>query len=108
MNSLRGSDTDMDHDSELVDRTRRHFFKECAVGLGTVALGSLLNPARAAGVSTSLSADPLAPRPSHFRPRAKNVIYLFMAGGPSQLELFDYKPRLQAYTGKPIPESFVK
>ena len=51
--------------------------------------------------------NPMAPKPPHFAPRAKSVIYLFMAGGPSQLELFDYKPKLQELNGKPIPESYV-
>ena len=51
--------------------------------------------------------DPLAARPPHFAPRAKNVIFLFMAGGPSQLELFDRKPKLQELDGQVIPESFV-
>src|SRR5437660_8919625 len=50
----------------------------------------------------------MAPRPPHFKPRAKNVIYLFMAGGPSQLELFDYKPRLIELNGQPIPQSFIE
>ena len=54
------------------------------------------------------SANPLAARPGHFPARAKSVIYLFMAGGPSQLELFDYKPQLQKYSGQPIPDSFIK
>ena len=53
-------------------------------------------------------ANPLAPRPGHFPARAKSVIYLFMAGGPSQLELFDYKPQLQKYSGQPIPDSFIQ
>ena len=52
--------------------------------------------------------NPLAARPGHFPARAKSVIYLFMAGGPSQLELFDYKPRLQEYSGQPIPDSFIR
>ena len=52
--------------------------------------------------------NPLAPRPGHFPARAKSVIYLFMAGGPSQLELFDYKPELQKYSGQPIPDSFIQ
>ena len=51
--------------------------------------------------------DPLAARPPHFAPRAKSVIFLFMAGGPSQLELFDPKPKLQELDGQVIPESFV-
>ncbi len=53
-------------------------------------------------------ANPLAPRPGHFAPRIKNIIYLFMAGGPSQLELFDYKPKLQEFHNKPIPDSFIE
>ncbi len=83
---------------------RRHFLRQCRVGLGAMALGSLLNgePARAAG-----SIDPLAARLPHHAPRAKNVIFLFMAGGPSQLELFDPKPKLQELDGQVIPESFV-
>src|SRR6201984_1075124 len=92
----------------LLLQTRRHFFHDCAVGLGSLALGSLLayNQARSTLSSTLLS--PLAPRPTHFRARAKNIIYLFMAGGPSQLELFDYKPKLQELNGKPIPDSYLK
>src|SRR5687768_18526646 len=51
--------------------------------------------------------NPMAPRPGHHAAKAKNIIYLFMAGGPSQLELFDYKPRLVDLNGKPIPESMI-
>ena len=103
--------------------TRRHFFVDCGVGLGAAALGSLLagdrrvfatedSPSRGKSSSRGESAaarerDPLAPRPGHFPARAKSVIYLFMAGGPSQLELFDYKPHLQKFSGQPIPESFI-
>ena len=54
-----------------------------------------------------MAADPLAPRPPHFAAKAKSVIFLFMAGGPSQLELFDPKPKLQELDGQVIPESFV-
>ena len=50
----------------------------------------------------------MAPKQPHFTPRAKNIIYLFMAGGPSQLELWDYKPKLAAMNGKPIPDSFLE
>jgi hypothetical protein len=60
------------------------------------------------GTPGARSTNPLAVRPGHHSPRAKNVIYLFMAGGPSQLELFDYKPELQKYTDRPIPDSFIK
>ncbi|HXG47536.1 MAG TPA: DUF1501 domain-containing protein [Methylomirabilota bacterium] len=88
--------------------TRRHFFSRCALGLGSIALGSLLDRRPAMAQGTPSSAHPLAPRPSMFRPRAKNIIYLFMAGGPSQLELFDYKPKLIELNGQPIPKSFIE
>ena len=82
--------------------TRRWFLKECAVGLGTVALHALLQDR---AVAAPADADPLAPRQPHFPAKAKNVIYLFMAGGPSHLELFDNKPALARYDGKlPPPE----
>jgi uncharacterized protein (DUF1501 family) len=86
-------------------RTRRHFLSRCAVGLGGIALASMLNQARGAGAAP---AGPLAPKPTHFPARAKNIIYLFMAGGPSQLELFDYKPKLAELNGQPIPQSFIE
>lgn len=80
--------------------TRRHFFSRCTVGVGGIALASLLG-------DNSLAAAEAAKQP-HFPPRIKNVIYLFMAGGPSQLELFDYKPKLQQFDGKAAPESLLK
>ncbi|MDR3632494.1 MAG: DUF1501 domain-containing protein [Isosphaeraceae bacterium] len=92
---------------DLLRTTRRHFFGQCGVGLGTMALASLCNEDRAAA-KTPARPDPFGPRPGHVPARAKSVIYLFMAGGPSQLELFDYKPQLQQYSGKPIPDSFIK
>jgi hypothetical protein len=94
-------------DNPLLLHTRRHFFRECAVGLGTVALASLLNEGRAAEKEAEL-VNPLAPKKGHHRAKAKSVIYLFMAGGPSQLELFDHKPKLTELHGKPIPEEFIK
>jgi len=95
-------------DPTLAGLTRRHFFSRCGVGLGSIALASLIdrNAVRAEG-STGLT-QPLAPRATHFRPRAKKVIYLFMAGGPSQLELFDHKPRLNALNGQAIPDSYLQ
>ncbi|HEY2410781.1 MAG TPA: DUF1501 domain-containing protein [Pirellulaceae bacterium] len=83
---------------------RRHFFQQCRVGIGAMALGSLLNADRAHGEENK---NPLAARPPHYAPRTKNVIFLFMAGGPSQLELFEPKPKLQELDGQVIPESFV-
>jgi hypothetical protein len=88
----------------LLLRTRRHFFSECAVGIGSMALAGLWNEGRAADTP----ANPLAERKPHFKAKAKSVIFLFMAGGPSQLELFDYKPKLVELHGKPIPEDFIK
>jgi hypothetical protein len=84
-------------------QTRRHFFSRCALGLGSIALGALMREARGATL-----ANPMAPKRSHFAPRAKNIIYLFMAGGPSQLELFDYKPKLIDLNGQPIPDSYIE
>ncbi len=88
-------------------QTRRHFFQSCALGVGKMALGSLLAES-VLSANQPRNADPLAPRRPHHPARAKSVIYLFMAGGPSQLELFDYKPRLQALDGQPIPESYLR
>jgi hypothetical protein len=90
----------------LLLQTRRHFFRDCALGVGSMALASLLNDGRVVAAPTASS--PLAPRDPHFPARAKAVIYLFMAGGPSQLELFDYKPKLTAYDGKPMPDEFIR
>ena len=96
----------MDHLNPLLLQTRRHFFRDCAVGLGSIALSSLLGDR--GGAAPTPVVNPLAPRQPHYPARAKSVIYLFMAGGPSQLELFDHKPKLQELNGKPIPESFIK
>jgi hypothetical protein len=94
-------------DNPLLLRTRRHFFHDCAVGVGSIALATLLNEGRTTAQEPAL-VNPLAPKKGHFPARAKHVIYLFMAGGPSQLELFDYKPKLQELHGQPIPEEIIK
>lgn len=91
----------------LCQSTRRHFFSRCAMGLGGVALASMF------GRTTLFGADgePVSKgvlRSPHHAPKAKNVIFLFMAGGPSQLELFDYKPKLVELNNKPIPQSFIE
>ena len=88
--------------------TRRHFFGRCALGLGSIALGSLLNDRRAFAAEPTHLANPMAPKRPMFAPRAKNIIYLFMAGGPSQLDLFDYKPKLAELNGQPIPQSYIE
>ena len=87
------------HDPKLV--ARRWFLGQCGVGLGTMGLAHLLG--QDVGAATQPIADPLAPREPHFAPRAKNVIFLFMAGGPSHLELFDNKPGLAKWDGKLPP-----
>ena len=100
---------DSNPEAALAGLTRRHFFSRCGVGLGSIALASLLDRSVArAGTASASGAHPLAPKATHFRPRAKNVIYLFMAGGPSQLELFDHKPRLNALNGQAIPDSYLQ
>jgi hypothetical protein len=82
--------------------TRRWFLKDCAVGLGALALHTLAGECAAAAPATS---DPLSPRSPHFPARAKRVIYLFMAGAPSHLDSFDYKPQLAKFNGTlPPPE----
>lgn len=85
--------------------TRRHFFEECGIGVGKIALASLL---AASTAHASNTINPLAVRQPHFAPKAKRVIYLFMAGAPSQLDLFDHKPVLAKYDGVPVPESVLK
>lgn len=98
----------LDESSFLQQLTRRHFFGRCALGLGSVALASLMNGSSGRAATASHADNPMTPRQPMFAPRAKNIIYLFMAGGPSQLELFDYKPRLVELNGKPIPQSYIE
>ncbi|HBJ36646.1 MAG TPA: sulfatase [Planctomycetaceae bacterium] len=93
-------------DIALQESTRRHFFQNCGIGIGSLALSQLL----AAESSAALKIDPtapMAPRPGHFPGKAKNVIFLFMAGGPSQLDLFEDKPKLRELSGKTPPESLM-
>ncbi len=100
-------------DQLLLRTTRRHFFRDCGVGVGKIALASLLtesmrsNRAWADSAQSAIRSPQSAipPKPPHFAPRAKAVIHLFMAGAPSQLDLFDYKPELTKMEGKPLPPS---
>lgn len=91
--------------------TRRAFLQESGVGLGKIALASLLSGAydgsRSAQAAPVAATDVLAARPGHFAPRAKAVIHLFMTGAPSHLDLFDYKPKLAEFEGKPIPPEVI-
>lgn len=101
----------------LAQATRRYFLRQAGLSVGAMALASLLDgesagAAEAARAASDRSAarrtNPLAVQPTHHAPRATSVIHLFMAGGPSQLELFDPKPRLQQLDGQTVPDSFVE
>jgi len=84
--------------------SRRKMLQQSAVGFGYLALQAMLTEeAQAAGPSSARSGHPLAPQQPHFPARAKRVIFLFMKGGPSHVDTFDYKPRLQRDDGKPLP-----
>ena len=89
---------------DLLKLTRRHFLGRASCGIGSLALASLLNP-RAFGATAS-GPEPRWTgiiNPTHFVPRAKRVIHLFMSGGPSHLETFDNKPKLAELHGQPMP-----
>ena len=96
----------------LADQTRRSFLTSSASGVGAAALANLLSDegllAAADGTDRSGAADPLAPRPTHHDGPAKSCIFIFMAGAPSHLDLFDPKPKLNELHGKPLPESILK
>jgi hypothetical protein len=87
----------------LQDITRRKFFQRCGTGMGALALASLLNEK----LFAATAADPTKPG-LHFAPKAKNIIYLFQSGGPSHLDLFDYKPELIKRNGQKMPEEVLK
>lgn len=89
------------HDFQMI-QARREFLKSCTGGLGVMALADLLN-----GASAEPN-NPLAPKKPHFPAKAKSVIFMFMEGGPSQMDLFDPKPALQKWNGQSLPESMTK
>ncbi|MGI8992001.1 MAG: DUF1501 domain-containing protein, partial [Bryobacteraceae bacterium] len=97
------------HFEDLVTQfeTRRHFFSRCGVGLGKIALASLLADSNVFGAAGTPATNPMQAKPGNFPAKAKSVIYLFMAGGPSQLELYDYKPALQKLNNQPMPDSLL-
>src|SRR5919198_1468177 len=82
--------------------TRRYFFSKASAGLGIAALSSLLHAERGAGLPGAVPGLP------HFPPTARRVIYLFQSGGPSQMDLFDYKPRLRELSSTELPDSVRK
>ena len=89
-------------------KSRRDFLLRSGGGLGTIALASILKDNQLLGSAKPSQSDgsPLDPRQTHFAPRAKRVIYLFMHGGPSHVDLFDPKPDLIKYSGQSLPDSF--
>src|SRR6478672_5159651 len=95
MNSSTGSESSVS--------SRRKFLTRCGSGLGALALLELLDRSKAVA-----GTNPLAARAPHFPPKAKSVIWLFMEGGPSHIDLFDPKPELDRLAGQPMPESYGK
>src|SRR6187401_3054406 len=94
--------------SDLRDITRRHFFRQSGFGIGGVALSALLDDRLFAAASAARQiGGPFGGRAPHFAPKAKNIIYLFMAGAPTQIDLFDHKPALQKFDGQEIPAEFI-
>ncbi|MEA2709638.1 MAG: hypothetical protein QOF78_2239 [Phycisphaerales bacterium] len=95
-------------------QTRRSFLGAAARGIGSIALAAMVNPSLALGAASPGREPGVLPaskgiiNPLNFAPKAKRIIHLYMAGGPSHLETFDYKPKLTAMTGKPMPDSFTK
>lgn len=97
--------------AQLNLQTRRHFLQQSQVGLGAIALSSLLGQkASAAAPSSNLDSvvNPLAPKAAPLAAKAKRVIYLHLTGSPPHLDLYDYKPELVKHTGEPCPDSFLK
>ncbi len=84
--------------------TRRHFFAQSGIGIGAIALSALLNE----NLYAAGGENPMKPKAPHFKPKAKNIIFLFMAGAPSQLDLFDHKPKLKELHEKNIPEEMIQ
>jgi hypothetical protein len=85
--------------------SRRSFLARSGSGLGGLALLHLLDSSGSLA-NAAVARNPLAPKPPHHPPKAKSVIWLFMEGGPSHIDLFDPKPALDKLAGKPMPESF--
>jgi len=89
-------------------QTRRQFLKNCQLGIGSIALTTLLNRQGSAGETTADATNPASSRKPHFAAKAKSVIYLHMSGAPPQHELFDYKPELVKHHMQPCPDELLK
>ena len=95
-------------ESHLQHLTRRSFLGRTAAGLGSLALGSLINPQLLGAAPSSSDRWRGLINPLHHAAKIKRVIYLYQAGGPSHLEVFDFKPKLKEMHGTAMPESFTK
>src|SRR6185503_181676 len=95
-------------EDQIVAQSRRQFLRGSGIGLGAFALSSLLADRSMAKQRPISASSPLAVRPPHFAPRAKHVIYLHMIGAPSQLDLFDRKPKLVEHDGQVCPPELLK
>ena len=94
---------------QVQHETRRHFLKKCPLGLAGIYMAGQLSSGSAAMADDAISsANPMQPRKTHFPPRAKNVIYIHLAGSPPTLDLFDYKPELVKRNGQDCPDEFLK
>ena len=97
-----------DHHHENKNYSRRDFLTRTSLGLGALSLGSLISPVNAYGNSEFLNLlDSKKMKLPHFVPKAKRVIYLFQSGAPSQLDLFDHKPKLNEMFGEEVPKSII-
>src|SRR5207302_2611915 len=85
-------------------QTRRHFFTSAGFSLGTAALSTLLGESACAAEGTKTGIGAALPE-THFPAKCKNIIYLHMVGGPAQMDLYDYKPKMQEYYDKDLPDS---
>ena len=88
--------------------TRRHFLKNCQVGLGGLALHQMMGQGASAAPTNAAHADPMAVRKPHFEGKAKRVIYIHLTGSPPHLDLWDYKPELVKRTDQECPDEFIK
>ncbi len=92
------------HSMSSMSVSRRNFLRSTSCGFGSLALSAMLQQAAAAaGHRKSRDVSPLALKPPHLPPRAKRIIFLFMSGGPSQMDLYDYKPQLATGSGRELP-----
>ena len=92
----------------LAQQTRRYFLGQTGLGIGAVACHMLMGPPVASGDQAPPLQPALAAKPPMIPAKAKSIIYLHMAGSPSQLELFDHKPALQKYHDKPCPQEYLE